>query len=171
MGDRDRLQHLTACPGESLKVIEREKDTYGGMWKQDREKETCNVAGGWYKGKKGSQTSSVRKIGTNAAYSERHKWSPDGRTHAQTRIVHTYTEEKDMHPSSSLSRLSPPLARCDALHLQQGFPLGYTPLQAVFLTLLSLFFILSWPAWFFSSTLPWTQSLHGINAINIGLVI
>lgn len=46
MGDRDRLQHLTACPGESLKVIEREKDTYGGMWKQDREKETCNVARG-----------------------------------------------------------------------------------------------------------------------------
>lgn len=45
-GDRDRLQHLTACPGELLKVIEREKDTYGGMWRQDREKETCNVARG-----------------------------------------------------------------------------------------------------------------------------
>lgn len=24
-GDRDRLQHLTGCPGEPLKVIEREK--------------------------------------------------------------------------------------------------------------------------------------------------
>lgn len=44
MGDRDRLQHLTACPGELLKVIEREKDTYGGT--QDREKETCIVARG-----------------------------------------------------------------------------------------------------------------------------
>lgn len=46
MGDRDRLQHLTACPGEPLKVIEREKDTYGGRGRQDREKETCTVARG-----------------------------------------------------------------------------------------------------------------------------
>lgn len=30
MGDRDRLQHLIAGPGELLKVIEKEKDTYGG---------------------------------------------------------------------------------------------------------------------------------------------
>lgn len=46
MGDRDRLQHLTGCPGELLKVIEREKDTYGGRGRQDREKETCIVARG-----------------------------------------------------------------------------------------------------------------------------
>ncbi len=29
MGDRDRLQHLTGCPGEPLKVTERERNTYG----------------------------------------------------------------------------------------------------------------------------------------------
>jgi len=28
MGDRDRLQHLTARPGELLKVIERESETH-----------------------------------------------------------------------------------------------------------------------------------------------
>lgn len=39
MGDRDRLQHLTACPGELLKVTEREKDTYGGRRRQDRERD------------------------------------------------------------------------------------------------------------------------------------
>lgn len=38
MGDRDRLQHLTGCPGELLKVIEREKGTHGGTWRQDRER-------------------------------------------------------------------------------------------------------------------------------------
>lgn len=39
MGDRDRLQHLTACPGELLKVTEREKDTYGGRRRQDRDRD------------------------------------------------------------------------------------------------------------------------------------
>lgn len=96
--------------------------------------------------------SSVRKIGTYTVYSERlcwHKWSPDGQ---RSYCTHIYRRKKDMHPSSSSSsssRLSPPLTQREALHLQQGFPLGYTPLQAVFLTLLSLFFIRSWPASFF----------------------
>lgn len=69
MGDRDRLQHLTACPGELLKVIEREKDTYGGRGRQDREKETCIVAREGDKKKK--RTSSVREIGTYTVYSEK----------------------------------------------------------------------------------------------------
>lgn len=36
MEDRDRLQHLTDCPGEPLKVIEREKDTYGRRGTQEK---------------------------------------------------------------------------------------------------------------------------------------
>lgn len=111
------------------------------------------------KKKKSSQSSSVRKIGTYAVYSERlcwHKWSPDGRAHAQrSYCTHIYRRKKDMHPSSSSSsRLSPPLTQREALHLQQGFPLGYTPLQAVFLTLLSLFFVRSGPAFFPSPPSP-----------------
>lgn len=44
MEDRDRLQHLTGCPREPLKVIEREKDTYGRRRMQERDKVTRTVA-------------------------------------------------------------------------------------------------------------------------------
>lgn len=114
----------------------------------DREKETCILARGCKKKQK--KKSSVRKIGTYTAYSEKHSAGINGvqmdaRAHAST--VHTYTQAKKTHATPLLplpllsSRHFPPLTQCDALHLQQGFPQGYTPLRAVFLTLLSHFFI------------------------------
>ncbi len=39
MGDRDRLQHLTACPGEPLKVTEREKHRWAKREARQRERD------------------------------------------------------------------------------------------------------------------------------------
>lgn len=158
MGDRDRLQHLTACPGELLKVTEREKDTYGGTRRQDRERErhALSQEGDKKKKKKTSQTSWVRKIGTYTVYLERlgwHKWSPDGHTRARARTVHTYTEER----STCTPPPGPPDSRLlshDAMH----FIYSTVFLRGIHLSKLFAshfchnFLIRSWPACF--SILP-----------------
>lgn len=65
--DKDRLQHLTGCPGELLKVIEREKDTYGGRETQDRKRREM-WQGGWLK--EVARQLWGGRIGTYAVYSE-----------------------------------------------------------------------------------------------------
>lgn len=82
------------------------------------------------------------------------KWSPDGGRRSY--CTHIYRSKKHMHPPPppSLNLL------LHALHLQQRFPPGYTPLGTVFLTLLSHFLypvFLRWPFFFFfSSTVSFT---------------
>lgn len=84
---------------------------------------------------------SVREIGTYTAYSGKKTLAGVNgvQMDASAPTVHTYTEARNTCtlPPPPPPPPPPPLTQRDALHLQQGFPPGYTPLRTVFLTLLS----------------------------------
>lgn len=94
--------------------------------------------------------------------------SADGCTDSY--CTHIYRSKTHTHIHIPSSPRSLPLTQCDALHLRHSFPLGNTPLQAVFLTLLSHFFIRSQLVLLYPLLFSKT-SRRGINTINIKLLI
>lgn len=96
--------------------------------------------------------------------------SADGCTDSYCTHIYRSKTHTHIHIHIPSSPRSLPLTQCDALHLRHSFPLGNTPLQAVFLTLLSHFFIRSQLVLLYPLLFSKT-SLRGINTINIKLLI
>lgn len=140
MGDRDRLQHLTACPWG---VTEGDREAERHIWMQDREKETCTERvirrRSLARCERLDHTQSIQKDSAGINWVQMDD-------HVLVLVLYTRLQKEKTHAPPFIPGSHPPLTQHNALHLQQGFPLGHTPLQAVFLTCLSHFFIHSWLA-------------------------
>lgn len=150
MGDRDRLQHLTARPWG---VTEGDREAERHIWMQDREKERegDKKRRSLARCERLDHTQSIQKDSAGINWVQMDD-------HVLVLVLYTRLQKEKTHAPPLIPGSHPPLTQHNALHLQQGFPLGRTPLQALFLTRLSHFSIRSWPG---------SLCLHGINMISI----
>lgn len=165
IGDRDRLQHLTGCPGELLKVMERERATYGARAMQDRKRHVL-----WQEGWLKELTRRLHEKNWNL-----HRLFSDNSSaravQMEAHMLHTQTETRATCSSSSSSSAGSLLLSRSATHFvySEVFCGGIHPSKLFAQLFCRIFCIRSHldPFHTFPSSLK--PCLHRINTINIKL--